>query len=250
MLKKHLPFNPQTFAPIFKLESEHWWFCSRVRIILWVLATKVEVFCNFLEIGCGTGYVLEAVRRKYKNVELTGIEFFEEGLELARKRLPSASFFQRDVLTMDEKKCYDIIGAFDVLEHIEEDAKVLINIFQALKDTGYVIITVPQHKWLWSEIDRHACHIRRYSRSELMEKVKCAGFQIEYTSSFVSLLMPLMWLSRSQRRNADFDPMREFNVSSWINKILKIVMDVEYFLLKLGVSFPFGGSLLLVARKP
>lgn len=248
-MKTTMPFKPSSFASLFEVESNHWWFRARNEVILWILATKVKPFSKYLEIGCGTGNVLEAVRKAYPHVELHGSEYFEEGLEFARRRVPSATFYKLDAVVMKDEDCYDFIGAFDVLEHIGEDEKVLGNIAKALTNHGGIIITVPQHMWLWSENDLHACHARRYSRSELIGKVQRAGLKVDYVTSFVSMLMPLMWMSRLRIRRVDHDPMSEFRISKRLNILLKMIMNVELFLIKIGLCFPFGGSLLLVAHK-
>lgn len=72
---------------------------------------------------------------------------------------------------------------------------------------------------------------------------------MEYVSSFVSLLLPLMWLSRIRTKKVVVDPMSEFKIPRWLNAGLKGVMNLERLLLRIGVRFPAGGSLLLVARK-
>ena len=111
-------------------------------------------------------------------------------------------------------------------------------------------MTVPQHKWMWSVVDEQACHVRRYTRSELMEKVSGAGLKVEYVSSFVSFLLPLMWLSRKIRIGKSDQPTTEFSISFSLNKILKWFMKIEIAILKFGIKLPFGGSLIMVARKP
>lgn len=253
-MKKNAPANnthfpAHTFDLLAQVESGHWWFQARNRLLLWILATKIESFQKFLEVGCGTGYVLEGVHKAFPEVELFGSEYFEEGLTHARKRIPTASFTQLDATLMTDMNHYDVIGAFDVIEHIEEDEKVLANLTRALAKNGRLLITVPQHRWLWSEADEHACHVRRYTKDELVEKIKYAGLSVEYSTSFVCLLVPLMWLSRLRARKGKYEPMAEFNIPAWLNRCLKTVMDVEFLLIKMGLRLPVGGSLLLVAKK-
>lgn len=213
------------------------------------MAKRVENLRDFLEIGCGTGFVLQGIRAAYPETELFGSEYFQEGLEYARERIPSATFVQLDATEMQETDRYDAIGAFDVIEHIEQDEKVLNNLERALRPGGKLFVTVPQHRWLWSAVDEHVCHVRRYTRAELIEKVKNTGLQIEYVTSFVCLLVPLMWLARLRAKTSDYDPMGEFQIPEWLNRSLEIVMNIEFSLLRLGVRFPIGGSLLLVAAK-
>jgi len=249
MVDKGVYFSPDFFAQLASIEASNWWFRSRNRFLLWVLSKRVGSFGSFLEIGCGTGFVLQAIQKEYPNAQIFGSEFFEEGLVFARERVHSAEFTQLDATIMDETECYDVIGAFDVIEHIEQDEKVLSNLARALNTGGMLLITVPQHKWLWSEADEYACHVRRYSRSELVSKAKLAGLSIEYVTSFVSLLIPFMWLVRQRGRKSNFDPMDEFKIPTWLNGVLEIIMAIELQLLKIGVRFNMGGSLLMLAVK-
>lgn len=113
---------------------------------------------------------------------------------------------------------------------------------------------MPQHRWLWSRVDDFAHHKRRYTRRELVEKVSRAGFRIEYATSFVSLLLPLMLVSRWPRKTAaDMDGQMEavgLKVGAPANAVLERIMRIEWALIRAGLSLPLGGSLLLVARKP
>jgi len=242
-------FPSATFDKLAKAEAGHWWFRSRNRILMWILKNQVVSFDKFLEVGCGTGFVLQAVRKAYPEALLQGSEYFEEGLAHARQRVPSAKFTQLDARKMEKQERYDVIGAFDVIEHINEDELVLLNLSQALVRGGTMLLTVPQHRWLWSAVDEHACHVRRYTRRELARKVTKNGLTVEYVTSFVCLLVPLMWLSRLRASNKNYDPMEEFRIPYWLNQLLEMIMYIEIKLLKLGVRFPFGGSLLMVAKK-
>jgi 2-polyprenyl-3-methyl-5-hydroxy-6-metoxy-1,4-benzoquinol methylase len=249
MTPNRSPFPSSSYGQLAQAESGHWWFRVRNRVVLWALTKKVKPFNSLLEIGCGTGYVLEGISRTWPKIELYGSEYFEEGLEHARKRVPAAQLRQLDATLLDEVDRYDVVGAFDVIEHIEQDETVLRNLARAIRPGGSLVLTVPQHRWLWSQVDEYACHVRRYSRAELVAKVQQAGLQVSYASSFVSLLVPLMWLSR-KRTSKQHDPMTEFNIPRWLNYTLQTVMQFELLLLKTGVRFPIGGSLLLIATKP
>ena len=179
-----------------------------------------------------------------------GDEYFEEGLAHAKKRVPNASFRCLDATKMEDQDCYDALGAFDVIEHIQDDKLALKKCFQALKKEGYLFLTVPQHMWLWSAVDEHSCHVRRYSKTELMKKVENAGFTVINTRSFVSFLLPFMWISRKLPRKSTSIPKGEVQIPRWLNACFEMVMQIEIVLIKIGIRFPLGGSLLLVAKKP
>jgi SAM-dependent methyltransferase len=154
----------------------------------------------------------------------------------------------RDIPFEDE---FDVIGAFDVLEHIAEDERVLSEMYRAVRPEGGVILTVPQHAFLWSQADEHACHIRRYNARDLKQKVEQAGFTLVRATSFVSLLLPLMMASRLRRSvpDTDYDPLAELKIGGLINEFVVNILGLERTLIRTGLSFPAGGSLLVVARK-
>jgi SAM-dependent methyltransferase len=147
---------------------------------------------------------------------------------------------------------FDAIGAFDVLEHVPEDSVALAQMFRALKPGGKVLITVPQHAWLWSTADDYAHHRRRYTRSELRTKLEAAGFRIAIVTSFVTLLLPVLLASRLRQRGPveDFDPITELRMGRGLDRTLETFMNAERWLIRRSVRFPVGGSLLTVAEKP
>jgi SAM-dependent methyltransferase len=244
------PFPEQAFDYLASAESRHWWFLSRNQIIIWILKTNVSSFSNFLEVGCGTGFVVSGIAKAFPTLELEASEYFEDGLVFARQRVPQCRFRKLDATAMAEESAYDCIGSFDVLEHIDADECVLSNFNRGLRPGGFLLLTVPQHPWLWSSADDYAHHVRRYTYLELRRKVLCAGFRIEYCTSFVSLLLPLMALQRLGSRDRNYNPDDEFKISPLLNTTLFLVMQLEITLLRLGLRFPLGGSLLLLARKP
>lgn len=244
-------FQPEAFAELAALEAESFWFCGRNRLIIWALRKHFPNLQSYLEIGCGTGFVLAGVAQAYPQARLTGSEVFSVGLPFAARRVENAELLQMDARHIPYAEEFDAIGAFDVLEHIEEDEVVLAEMHRALRLGGGIIITVPQHPGLWSRQDEYACHVRRYRIGELREKVQRAGFRVEMQTSFVSLLLPAMFASRLAQRNApaDSDAMAELRLPTLINRTFEGVMNVERQLIRLGMRFPAGGSLLLVARK-
>ena len=95
--------------------------------------------------------------------------------------MPGVTLFQMDARFVPFEEEFDVIGAFDALEHIKEDEDVLREIFRATKEGGGIILTVPQHPFLWSQMDEISHHYRRYTRRGLIDKVQRAGFEVVYT---------------------------------------------------------------------
>lgn len=244
-------FKSSYFPELARLEGQNFWFRSRNQLIVWALTKYCKDFQSFLEVGCGTGFVLSGVSREFPGATLLGSEIFTAGLGFAAARLPSVKFIQMDARNIPYRDEFDVIGAFDVLEHIEDDVTVLREIRAALKTDGFLFITVPQHGWLWSPVDEYACHVRRYSASGLHKKLESVGFDIVRSTSFVSLLLPAMLLSRVKQRRAQssIDPADELKLSGCLNAFLYKVMQAEVGFIKCGVNLPFGGSRLVVAKR-
>jgi len=206
---------------------------------------------TFLEIGCGTGYVLSGVADAFPEVSLSASEIDSAGLQFVRQKVQNADIFQMDARHIPFREEFDLIRAFDVIEHIEEDQEVLNQIYNACKPGGGVIVTVPQHPSLWSEVDTFSHHKRRYTKNELVDKIQKTGFEMVEMISFVSLLLPAMLLSRLKNESKkEFDPMREFEMPHILNWVLEKIMTIERVLIKVGLRFPAGGSLLCVGKKP
>lgn len=262
LIEGHLAFAPELaevndgfeaifFSQLAKLEAKNFWFRSRNRLIIWVLRQYLPQIHNFFEIGCGTGFVLAAVEQAFPSMSLYGSEIFSQGLNFAQQRLSRTQLFQMDARKIPFVNEFDAIAAFDVLEHIKEDDVVLGQMHQALRKDGGIILTVPQHPFLWSYADDYARHVRRYRVRELKHKVERAGFQVIKMTSFVSLLLPLMIISRwqQQRPDPEYDGMLELKISGWKNAVLENILSLERTIIRLGYSFPAGGSLLCVARR-
>ncbi|HEV8095170.1 MAG TPA: class I SAM-dependent methyltransferase [Burkholderiales bacterium] len=242
-------FSPQDFECLYALEHDYFWFRGRIRLILWAFERYANGCRSFLEIGCGTGSVLAALVRAHPDISVWGSEPYLEGLRFARTRVDSARLVQMDARCVPFADEFDAIGMFDVIEHIDEDQAVLSQVSRALRPGGILLITVPQHRFLWSPADEHAGHARRYTRAELVQKVEHAQFRVLRCTSFVSLLFPLLLISRFRRKGREYDPHAEYRVPRVVNAVLEMALSAERTAIRLGATLPFGGSLLLVARR-
>lgn len=244
-------YNPASHRELAALEAGNWWFRSRNAMILGAVERWFPEVRTYLEIGCGTGFVLSGISQALPDLHMVGSELFLTGLAETRERLPDVCLVQMDARHVPFINEFALIGAFDVIEHIEDDLGVLRNIHAALHREGGLILTVPQHEWMWSLADEHAHHVRRYTRRSLHTVVENAGFEILWSRSFVSLLSPLMVLSRrgGKEQARHDDPYLDFRINPVLNRALEQVSTAERGLIRRGVRFPVGGSRLVVARK-
>lgn len=244
-------FDPGYFADLAPLEADNFWFRARNDLIIWALRRYFGAPRSFLEVGCGTGFVLAGVSRSWPQARLVGSEIYSAGLEFAAQRVKDAEFVQLDARSIPYEEEFDVVGAFDVLEHIEDDEAVLAGLRRATRPGGGVLLSVPQHPSLWSATDEYAHHVRRYTAQELEQKVRRAGLEILRSTSFVTLLLPAMLASRHLHRDLEtYDPLAEMRISSSVNRVLGVVMALERLAIRAGFSLPVGGSRLVVARRP
>lgn len=126
---------------------------------------------SFLEIGPGNN----------PRIPIKGSSFVEKSLE-AVKKLKSAggkALWASAESLPYKPEFFNLVCAFELMEHIEEDEKALAEIYRVLKKKGVFIFSVPLFRKFWSVWDEIAGHRRRYEPDELEEKLKRRGFLIE-----------------------------------------------------------------------
>jgi SAM-dependent methyltransferase len=242
--------DPSAFKLLAEVEDEHFWFVARNELLVGLIARFFPDARHFLEVGCGNGAVLRAIAQLRDWRRLVGSELHPSGLAFARARLPRGEFVQMDARRIPAAEAFDLVGAFDVIEHIADDEGVLAEIRGALVKGGGVVIAVPQHPWLWSRADDDAHHERRYRRGELEGKLEKAGFEVLFSTSYTSLLLPLMIASRLRGRSADTNEQveREFTLDPRVNRLFTAILRGEVRLTLAGLRWPAGGSRVVVGR--
>ena len=198
---------------------------------------------RLLEIGCATGNFIQQIAGN-ERLEITGSEIYLNGLKYAKKNLPDVDFIQFDITQGGIGEEFDLIIAFDVIEHIEDDVAAISNMNGMLHEDGIIVITVPQHMFLWSNLDVIVQHKRRYSRRELVTKLQENGFEIDYVTSFVFVLFPLMLISRlfdRDRGKTKLDEMaleKRVKFPGALNWVFDFFMRVDELLIRFGLSLP------------
>jgi 2-polyprenyl-3-methyl-5-hydroxy-6-metoxy-1,4-benzoquinol methylase len=246
----------------FNLNQDHkksfFWARSRNRVFKKILTQETIGLdnANFLEVGCNNGSFIKYIS-DVKKFKITGSEIYLKGIILAKKYIPNVEFLQLDITkTRLKARHFDVIAAFDVLEHISEDTSALSNIHKMLHDNGKLILSVPQYNFLWSEIDELVHHQRRYNKKDLMLKLKNTGFKVDFISSYVFILFPLMLFSRSfnflffkSKKRPEEKLSKMVTFPKFVNIIFDFLMRVDEYFISLRLSLPFGGTLVVIASK-
>jgi SAM-dependent methyltransferase len=153
---------------------------------------------------------------------VSAVEYSDFGSEACARQ--GINVIQADATELPlEDHSIDGIVAMDVLEHIEDDNKVLREFCRVSKPNGSLFITVPAFRFLWSAHDEAVDHVRRYSKEELIAKVENAGFSINSIRYWNSLLFPLALITRlTGRSGSDLKIPPHF-----INNICSAVVKFE-----------------------
>ena len=252
-------YEPEFFEHLVRAEDRHFWFRHRNRVIadaVEPLVRDLPAGYRVLEVGCGTGNTLRILERTCSAGVVVGSDPFEEGLRIARRRV-ACELVQSTVEDLRIGGAFDLICAFDVLEHVSDDVRALTELRYRLNATGAVLLTVPADQRLWSHVDEAAHHYRRYSEAQLQLVLERAGYRVTYLTPFMSVLYPLIWMARratrSQAGRVSRDKafeltMRELRIIPVWNEILLTVLSLELPRLRARARIPFGTSILAVAR--
>lgn len=239
----------KVYEQMAKLDSRHWWFTARRRILDELIRRVVRPPSNarILEVGAGTGHNL-AMLERFGNVEASELDSVARqlaserlGREVKKAALPDLSMFPSD--------SYDLIALLDVLEHVPDDKGSLDAILKRLKPGGALLLTVPANPWMWSAHDVAHHHHRRYRKSEISTLARNAGFEIELLSPFNSLLFPPIAAVRAMGKLTGKDDSDDAMPGDLVNKTLDTVFGLERSLIG-RVPMPFGVSLVAVLRRP
>lgn len=243
----------KTYVINFRHEETHWWFLARREIILMLIRRMIEQQAlpqppfRTLDYGCGTGSLTRSLNQFG---DVCGVDESEEAIQFCHQRgMDNVKRIQSLNELSDET--YDLIGCFDVLEHIDDDMHILGEFKRMLKPGGILFLTVPALKILWGGEDVVSQHKRRYRRKDLVKKQRQSGYEIIKASYFNTLLFPFILAVRLFNRGFRPERLSQSDVqkvSPLLNTVLCRLFALERIALK-DVTFPIGASLLTIAKK-
>lgn len=235
----------------YKFEDTYWWFTARSEVVRHVIKKicKLENNSTILDVGCGTGgFARDMMKDGY---EVIGLDTSEIALQYAEMRGIKKLYNSTLDKFNPENENIDAITILDVIEHIEDDKAVINDLANTLKSGKWLIATVPAYQWLWSKHDEIHMHYRRYKKSEFKKMFKDAGFEVKFASYYNTFLFLPAVLKRfvdklTGAEKKQTEPVEK--VSPNMNKTFDTIFKSEKKFLP-DVKFPFGLSILLIAKK-
>lgn len=232
-----------------EIQDRHWWYEARRRILKTVLSRlNLPANARILEAGSGTGANLPMLGTLGTVV---GFEPFTPARERAIARtgcrieegyLPGPIPYQGP---------FDLVCAFDVIEHVEKDGESLKALAGLTEPGGYGVFCVPAFQFLWSQHDVANHHFRRYTRPQFRRLLEEAGYKVTYISYFNSFLFPVVLVVRTLKNVLKLTdkPDEKMPRFEWLNAALCGIFAAErHFVGKTG--FPAGVSIIAICQKP
>jgi SAM-dependent methyltransferase len=228
-----------------RAEDRHWWYRGR-RHVLDVVLSGLHLPADgaILDAGCGSGRNMVELCR-YGTV--TGLELSSPSVQAARAR-GVGEVVQGSIMEMPfADDSFQLAVSLDVIEHLQDDRAALRELRRVVAPGGRLLVTVPAYQWLWSHHDEINHHHRRYNRRTLLAAAQDAGWSVQRTSHFNSLLLPVAMMMRA------LEPLGSSSTSSsldlWVppeplNWLLRQPLQLEAALIGRGVCIPAGLSLM------
>lgn len=241
------------FQEYHSLERSHWWFLARLDILRsQVLRLSSNKELNILNVGVATG-ATTIMLSEFGPV--TSVEFDSQCCEFLRDRL-GLSVTQASVTDLPyPDESFDLVCAFDVIEHVEDDSKAVLELCRVCKKGGVILTTVPAFQALWSKHDVINHHVRRYDSKRYKSLFPKSG-EVLFSSYFNTILFLPILVFRLLSKVVSTEKVREGSGSDfsiklihWANPILLRLFKTENVWLSNGISAPFGVSYILSWKK-
>ena len=221
----------------------------RREVLFRFIKPHLPVFGRCADVGCGSGYMVERIGEL--GLDILGIDSSQILVSLSEKRLSewkNVRFFVSGIQNLPSFGQFDTLVCLDVIEHLEDDFSALLRLHEACKLGGKLILSVPAMPRLYGKRDVLLGHYRRYSKRELEEKLKAAGFTVKTCQYWNLIGAPIYWFSECILKRSIDDSLRTGSDSS-LKKLVRSLLE-RWLSCEMKCRFlPFGLSLLTVSMK-
>lgn len=236
------------YQAMYRNELTHWWYKARRELVHKLIQEEFPNNTNLriLDIGCGTGALTKELEQYG---EVVGVDFSSDAVEYCKQRGLNNVQQGSAEATGCMPESFDIVLCLDVLEHLKEDTKGIMEIKRVLKEGGITIVFVPTFMFLWGDADETSHHFIRYRLPELVQKFSANAFTVKFNSYFNTLLFFPIAIVRIFSRIFHFDLHSEIGTGNGLfNKIFYKIFSFERIILK-HTRMPFGVSGMIIAKK-
>lgn len=235
----------EEFEKMRSLEGIHWWFQGRRCLLRGLLERLSLSNAIILDAGCGTGFAANTLKSAGT---IIGLDVSREALIPGNKNeIPCVGSISAIPF---EDNTFDLAVALDVLEHLEHESKALLEVYRVIRPGGYLFVTVPACRRLWSGHDIALGHFRRYSVRELNGLLIKAGFRVRNLSYAVAGVFPVAAVYRMLRPKPNCGDAESdlFMIPRPLNSLLCCLMRIESWL-AWRMCLPFGLTVFALAQK-
>jgi ubiquinone/menaquinone biosynthesis C-methylase UbiE len=242
------------YQEYYHLERKNWWFLARREILRDQLKglLRDRENLNILNVGAALG-ASTLMLQEFGNV--TSLEYNKECCDFVKEKL-GMDFINGSIIELPfEDSKFDLVCAFDVVEHVEDDALAIRELHRVCKPGGYTFTTVPTFKFMWSEHDEINEHVRRYTMKSylaLFKPVKASIYFKSYFNFWLFLPIASFRILSSFFKKSKEEKIKSDNAkinSAFISKALLSIFKSETYFLKRGINLPVGVSLMIISNK-
>jgi|SRR6478735_387868 len=218
-----------------ELEDEHWWYRERRHLLARAITGLAPG--RAIDIGAAGGGNTRVLREH--GWDAVALEYGADGAAVAHER--GLATLRGDATNLPlASDSLDLVVAFDVLEHLQDDDAAVAEVRRVLRPGGTYLIAVPADPRLWSSHDVAVDHVRRYTREGLVELLGRGGFEVGDVRSWNVLLRPVVAMRRRTSSGSDLEDLNPV-----VNLGLRAIIAAERYLPVGGLP---GVSLLVRAQ--
>lgn len=242
------------YATMAERERTYWWHVGRLKIIKTYIAAALGKTGSkknqpkLLNVGCGTGGTVDMLEGFGT---LDNVDISDDAIKFMKQNGHTRVTKVKDINLPFKDATYDLVGAFDVLEHIDKQVDALKEWKRVIKDDGSIVLTVPAYQWLWTDHDVSLHHKRRYTIKRLKQVAREAGLVLHKRSYAIVFSLPLVagfrFINKALGRKADSETSY-VDVPNWVNTLFSKLLYGEASMHQY-VSFPAGTSVIAILKK-
>ncbi|MDN5854284.1 MAG: class I SAM-dependent methyltransferase, partial [Actinomycetia bacterium] len=224
---------------------DYWWYRARSELLEAALGAYVPSAARMLDVGSADGPSVRWMRGPGRRI--VSLDLHPDGLTPGEGVCGSV-----EALPFADGT-FDVVAAFDVVEHCESEATAVAELARVLVPGGRMLLSVPAYQWAWSDHDVRAGHYRRYTRSRLIDTIDGAGLTVDRSTYAFGAVFPFFVAERGLRRVRErvgrAGQERLTPVSPLMDRILMGLSRAERAVISTR-DLPFGSSVLVAAIKP